>query len=95
MADDVECMEVRITGRVQGVSFRAWTRKRALSRRLSGWVRNEADGSVRACLQGKRAALEAMRADLAEGPPAARVTDVQIVARPDDCGGGGGIEIRP
>ena len=94
MSDDIECIEVRITGRVQGVSFRAWTRERARAHGLSGWVRNEADGSVRACLEGAPEALEAMRAELSKGPPAARVSGVGIVDRPSGCGTGSGVEIR-
>ncbi|NRB17607.1 MAG: acylphosphatase [Rhodobacteraceae bacterium] len=45
-------LRARITGRVQGVTFRAWTRSEAEQRGLSGWVRNEPDGSVRALLIG-------------------------------------------
>ncbi len=45
-------LRARITGRVQGVAFRAWTRSEAKQRGLSGWVRNESDGSVRALFIG-------------------------------------------
>ena len=40
-------MRVRVTGRVQGVWFRGWTKDEATRRGLRGWVDNEADGSVR------------------------------------------------
>lgn len=78
-----------ITGRVQGVSFRAWTRDHALGLGLTGWVRNEPDGGVRALIAGPRAAVERMIADLHDGPPAARVTAVrteclEMADRPDD-----------
>lgn len=77
-------LRVRVTGRVQGVSFRAWTQAEARARVLSGWVRNEPDGSVSAHLQGAAGAVEAMRAALHEGPPAARVETVDASpAEPD------------
>jgi acylphosphatase len=43
---------VRISGRVQGVSFRFWTRQEAERLNLNGWVRNEPDGSVQALVAG-------------------------------------------
>jgi acylphosphatase len=71
-----KAIEVQVTGRVQGVSFRAWTQAEARGRGLAGWVRNEADGAVRAHLEGAAGAVEAMLAALHEGPPAARVRAV-------------------
>ena len=69
-------VSARITGRVQGVAFRAWTRNEAERRGLSGWVRNEPDGSVRALLIGPADAFSAMLEALKDGPPAARVSQV-------------------
>jgi acylphosphatase len=46
-------------GRVQGVGFRATTRGVARGRRVTGWVRNEPDGSVRAEIQGEPAEIDA------------------------------------
>ncbi|MBS1303297.1 acylphosphatase [Loktanella sp. SALINAS62] len=79
--------QVHITGRVQGVSFRAWTRERAEELGVSGWVRNRSDGSVEALVSGPREAVEALIAGLHEGPPAAEVqsvhtTDVETQAEP-------------
>lgn len=68
---------VRVTGRVQGVSFRAFTRAEAEALGVSGWVRNADDGSVEAHLQGTGDAVEALLRRLRDGPAAARVTDVQ------------------
>ena len=68
---------VRITGRVQGVFFRAWTAEQARALKLSGWVRNCPDGSVEAHLQGNESAVERMIALLHDGPPAARVDRVE------------------
>ncbi|MCB2134115.1 MAG: acylphosphatase [Rhodobacteraceae bacterium] len=66
-------VQVRVTGRVQGVAYRAWTRAVAASRGIRGWVRNRDDGSVEAVLAGPE---DAMIAAMSEGPGAARVTDV-------------------
>ncbi|MDX1804401.1 MAG: acylphosphatase [Alcanivorax sp.] len=70
--------EVRIEGRVQGVSYRAWTRQQAMDLGLSGWVRNCQDGSVEALIQGPQAAVETLLALLWKGPAAARVTTVSV-----------------
>ena len=66
-------VEVRITGRVQGVSFRAWTREEAERRGLGGWVRNREDGSVEACFTGPAGTVDEMVALCREGPAVARV----------------------
>jgi acylphosphatase len=68
---------VRVTGRVQGVFFRAWTREEAQRLGLTGWVRNCSDGSVEAHLEGERATIDQLIERLRRGPPAARVEDVQ------------------
>ncbi len=70
-------VSARITGRVQGVAFRAWTRGEAERLGLSGWVRNEPDGSVRALIMGPAGAVDAMLDALKQGPPAARVSGVE------------------
>lgn len=58
--------QFRFTGRVQGVGFRATTRAIARKHPVTGWVRNEPDGSVLAQIQGDPAAIEAVLADLDE-----------------------------
>lgn len=71
---DLICWLVNISGRVQGVYFRAWTQQQARALGIRGWVRNEADGSVSALLQHEDPArLEQLYELLAEGPPAAEV----------------------
>jgi len=70
-------LSVHVTGRVQGVAYRAWTRDEAIARGLSGWVRNLPDGSVRALLHGPEASVRAMVGAMGEGPPAARVDSVE------------------
>jgi acylphosphatase len=69
-----------ITGRVQGVGFRAWTQGEATARGLSGWVRNEPDGTVSALIEGPGAQVTTMLKALESGPPAARVDDVRVMA---------------
>jgi acylphosphatase len=69
----------RVTGRVQGVFFRAWTRDTALRLGLGGTVRNLPDGSVMVQLVGPVSSVERMEARLWEGPPASRVEGVEGV----------------
>lgn len=75
-------MSARISGRVQGVSYRNWTLEQATRLGLSGWVQNEPDGSVRALFAGPPAAVSEMIGLCRRGPRAARVTGVetQLVA---------------
>lgn len=69
-------VQVRITGRVQGVWYRAWTAEQAGKRDLSGWVRNRRDGSVEAVFSGADADVETMLTACEKGPPLARVESV-------------------
>ena len=69
---------VRITGRVQGVFFRSWTRDQARELGVSGWVRNASDGSVEAHLEGALDSVEQMIERMRSGPPSARVEDLKI-----------------
>ncbi|NLG63231.1 MAG: acylphosphatase [Candidatus Cloacimonetes bacterium] len=64
---------VVITGRVQGVGFRAWAVQQARTLGLRGWIRNRADGAVEAEMAGDPDAVARMRDLLAQGPPLARV----------------------
>lgn len=64
---------VVVRGRVQGVFFRGATQEVAERAGVAGWVRNRGDGSVEAIFEGAPAAVEAVLAFVAEGPPAARV----------------------
>ncbi|MDZ7708958.1 MAG: acylphosphatase [Roseovarius sp.] len=75
MTDKV-ATEVRISGKVQGVSYRAFVQRAARRRRVTGWVRNMPDGSVSAHLEGSEDAVRGLVNDLRIGPPMARVTDV-------------------
>ena len=70
-------VRVRVTGRVQGVWFRGWTQAEAEARGLSGWVRNEPDGSVTALLSGPEQLVRDMLSALSGGPQLARVESVE------------------
>ena len=74
--------KVRVRGRVQGVFFRAWTRAEAERLGLAGWVRNCADGSVEAHIEGNETALAELMARLHRGPPSAEVRDVLVENAP-------------
>ncbi|MDB5572376.1 MAG: acylphosphatase [Hyphomicrobiales bacterium] len=67
-----------ITGRVQGVGYRAWTQREAVARDLAGWVRNRQDGSVEAVFAGDPDPVAAMAESLLRGPHGSRVTGVEI-----------------
>ena len=70
------CARFIVTGKVQGVFFRASTRERALDLGLSGRATNLPDGRVDVIAEGAAAALDALEAWLHQGPPAARVESV-------------------
>ena len=73
------CARFIVSGRVQGVFFRASTRTEALRLGLNGYARNVADGSVEVLASGDAAALDELERWLHIGPPAARVQSVQRV----------------
>ena len=70
--------QLRITGRVQGVGYRAWAIQIAGRLGLRGWVRNRVDGSVEALLIGEDKAVSRMIEACREGPLGARVSDIAI-----------------
>jgi acylphosphatase len=83
---------VLVSGKVQGVYFRANTREQARERGVDGWVRNLRDGRVEAVFEGPADDVDAMVEWCHEGSPAARVDDVE--AEYDDPEGLNGFEIR-
>jgi acylphosphatase len=72
-----------VTGRVQGVFFRAATREEAARLGLTGWVRNLPDGRVEVMACGPEDQLAALQQWLWQGPPLARVQHVACSAAPD------------
>lgn len=83
MLPAMACLEATVHGRVQGVGFRAFVRRRAVELGLSGSVANRPDGSVRVVATGSRAALERLLGRLREGPSAARIESVESLWRDD------------
>jgi acylphosphatase len=77
--------QVRVTGRVQGVGYRAWVEHRARAQGLEGWVRNRNDGSVEALFSGSADAVADMIALCRDGPSLARVAAVQEEAAGSDA----------
>lgn len=69
---------LKISGRVQGVYFRESTRLRAREFKVTGWVRNRADGTVEAMVQGEPEAVEQMIEWARRGPESAKVSNVEI-----------------
>jgi acylphosphatase len=77
MTDRVR-VHLLVSGRVQGVAFRAYTEDEARRLGVRGWVRNLRDGRVEAEAEGDRAAVEALVAWCRRGPPSARVDGVEV-----------------
>jgi acylphosphatase len=69
--------QIRLRGRVQGVGFRYALRREAQRNGVRGWVRNRADGSVEALLQGDAEAVARLVQWARGGPPAARVETLE------------------
>jgi acylphosphatase len=75
---DVVAVHIHVSGRVQGVGYRYWCAQEARAAGVTGWVRNLPDGRVEAWFEGARAAVEAVLAWCRAGPPAARVSGLEI-----------------
>jgi acylphosphatase len=71
---DLCARRVLVSGVVQGVGFRYYTRLRASELGLSGWVQNLADGRVEVWVEGPPAAVEQLLEWLRRGPPGAQVS---------------------
>ena len=69
-------LHAQITGRVQGVGYRAWVAREAEGLRLAGWVRNRRDGSVEAVFKGDEDAVVRMLEGCWRGPRGAEVDNV-------------------
>lgn len=79
-------VHVSITGRVQGVGFRASTERQALLLGLTGWVRNTPGGAVEAEFEGPRADVERMLKWCEDGPALARVSHVAATWADEQAG---------
>ena len=80
-----------ITGKVQGVFFRASAKEKAIELALSGWVKNTPDENVEATVSGTPEAIENFVAWCRQGPSRAQVTGVQVTPKPDS--GFSGFEV--
>lgn len=76
-------VRVVIRGYVQGVGFRASCARQANALGVTGWVRNQWDGSVEALFDGDAAAVDQMIAWCWRGPAMAEVTDVEVTEAPE------------
>lgn len=83
-----------VSGRVQGVAFRHFTKVEARRLGLRGWVRNLDDGRVEAWIEGDAAALDELVSWLRHGPPAARVDHVET-ERVEPGGHAAFVVLRP
>ncbi|HEY1863042.1 MAG TPA: acylphosphatase [Roseiarcus sp.] len=77
---------VVVEGYVQGVGYREFTRRAALTLGVSGWVRNRSDGAVEALIRGPAVAVDALVAEMRSGPRFA-VVDGLSVTEPDEMDG--------
>ncbi len=88
-------VRLRVRGLVQGVGFRWSLCREAQSLGLSGWVRNRSDGSVEALAWGEAEAVARLLAWVAQGPPAARVSRVEVLEAAPEVDPTEGFEQRP
>ena len=70
-------MHVIVSGRVQGVFFRAYTRETAMALKLTGWVRNLPDGRVETVFEGEDTNVQSMLEWCKKGPPHALVNELE------------------
>ena len=73
----VKGLHAFVSGRVQGVGYRAWTRRTAKELGLKGFVRNLPDGRVEVYAEGEEEALKELLSELYKGPLFARVSGVE------------------
>jgi acylphosphatase len=83
---------VRVTGRVQGVFYRAWAQGQARELGVSGWIRNCPDGSVEAQLDGDEQCVARMIERMGRGPSNALVDEIEVEDAPAE--GLGRFELR-
>ena len=76
------CLRGYVSGRVQGVGFRAFARREALRAGISGWAKNLPDGRVEVLLCGDDSAVQTVIAALHRGPPHGQVTEVTLMPAP-------------
>jgi acylphosphatase len=75
----VKAFQVKVSGRVQGVCFRAYTREMAKRMGVAGWVRNVSDGTVEVFMQGPDEKVNSLLSWCYQGPAGASVASVDYV----------------
>lgn len=93
----IRTVHILVEGRVQGVGFRAFVEREAVTLGLTGWVRNRRTGAVEAILAGPPQRVTSMVEACRNGPPASKVDDLYVIADTDSgrLGHFAGFEVRP
>jgi acylphosphatase len=78
------CAEILVSGRVQGVFYRAFAQQASRRLRLNGFCRNLPDGRVEVIVEGDRKVIETLIEQLRVGPPRGKVEDVQVHWKPTE-----------
>lgn len=89
----MKSVHATMSGRVQGVCYRAWTAEQAARLGLSGWVRNRSDGTVEALFSGPATDVDAMLEKCRRGPTLAHVKDMALI--PAEAPDGPGFHMLP
>ena len=76
--DELKAVRVRVSGTVQGVGFRYFTHRVAVSLCLDGYVRNRSDGTVEAVAEGSAPMVDLFIEKITEGPPGSKVRGIRI-----------------
>lgn len=88
----VKAVEVFVSGRVQGVGFRSFTKRNALLLGVKGYVENMSDGRVHAVLEGERHQVDKLLEIVRQGPTVSQVRDIKVSET--ERGGHKDFEIR-
>ena len=75
----MKAVDVLVTGRVQGVGFRSFTKKNAVLLGVKGYVENMSDGKVHAVLEGEEHQVDKLLEIVRQGPRVSQVRDVKVV----------------
>jgi len=78
MASSLVRAHILVHGCVQGVFYRAFTAFKARALGLCGWVRNLPNGDVEIVVEGEKAKIKELLEELWRGPPAAKVSDIEV-----------------
>ena len=74
----MKAVRVRVTGKVQGVFYRVWVKRKATELGITGWVRNVDEGNVEMLFQGEKDAVDEMLQQCREGSRSASVVNVDV-----------------